>query len=160
MSLPPNYHRMFTIIDEVFSTRNDPNQLQVDETVMQKLGALHEATLGEIADENGPLIWVLLIPTSREVMERFLADEISERQLLDHTQAGETYTCLYLCSVTTLPEKRGQGATKKLCLENIEAIRADFPIEALYVWAFSEAGERLAEALGRETALPVFKKQS
>jgi len=55
----PNYHRMFDLIDEVFSTRNDPNQLLVNEDVIQKLNSIHPATLTELADDNGPLIWVL-----------------------------------------------------------------------------------------------------
>ena len=48
----PNFNRMMSLIDEVFSTRNDPGQLQVDTNVMQKLEAIHPATLSEFADEN------------------------------------------------------------------------------------------------------------
>lgn len=154
----PNFHRMFTIIDEVFATRNDPHQLQVDDAVIQKLVAIHPATLGELANSDGPLIWVLLIPTHKLVMEKFLAGEINERQILEQTYPGELYDCIYLCSVTTLREVRGKGETKKLCLNQINSIRSDHPIEALFVWSFSDEGELLADSLGRSCGVPVFKR--
>jgi len=154
----PNYHKMFIIIEEVFSTRNDPDQLQVDEHVMKKLSMIHPATLGEFADENGPLIWVLLIPTTSRVMNDFLSGKISEKEILAQTNPGEKFDCIYLCSVTTLHEKRGKGETKKLCLRQIEAIRKDYPVKALFVWAFSPEGERLADSLGKSCNLPVYKR--
>ena len=40
-----NFERMMQIIDEVFSTREDPDQLQVNENVIARLQELHPATL-------------------------------------------------------------------------------------------------------------------
>lgn len=160
MNPQPNYQKMFAIIDEVFATRNDPSQLQVDENVMKKLAAIHPATMGEVADEKGPLIWVLLIPTSRQVMNEFINGKISEREILEKTQPGEGYECIYLCSVSTLKEMRGKGETKKLCLNQINAICKDHPVKNLYVWAFSEAGEKLAECLSTETGLELKKRMN
>ncbi|MBK6525577.1 MAG: hypothetical protein IPG07_08500 [Crocinitomicaceae bacterium] len=151
----PNYQRMFQIIDDVFATRQDPDQLQVDEEVIKKLNEIHPACLSELADENGPVIWVLMIPTTEKVMDDFLSGKISERELLDQTRVGEKFTCLYLCSVTTLPEYRQKGETKKICLKAIEKIRVNFPIATLYVWAFTPEGESLAQRIASETKLPL-----
>ena len=60
----PNFNRMLQLIDEVFATRQDPNQLQVTQKEIKKLAKLHPATISELADESGPVIWVLLIPTT------------------------------------------------------------------------------------------------
>ena len=158
MELLPNHYRMFALIDEVFATRTDPDQLQVSETQREKLQAIHPATMGEVADENGPLIWLLLIPTTKPVMEKFLAGTISENQLLEQTNLGEKYDCIYLCSVTTLPEMRGKGETKKLCLKQINAIRKEHDIKTLFVWAFTEGGDSLAESLGKTCNLEVYKR--
>jgi hypothetical protein len=152
----PNYQRMFQIIDDVFATRNDPDQLQVDEEVIQKLNEIHPACLSELADENGPVIWALMIPTTEKVMNDFLSGKISERELLDHTNKGEKFTCLYLCSVTTLPEYRRKGETTKICLNAIEKIRSNFPIAALYVWALTSEGESLAKKLAAKVKLPLM----
>jgi hypothetical protein len=156
MSKPlPNFSRMLSLIDEVFDTRKDPNQLQVNQQVMKKLEKIHLATLSEFADENGPVIWVLVIPTTTTVMNDFLSGKISEKDILAKTKPGEKYTCIYLCSVTTLPEYRGKGKSKKLCLQAINAIRKDNPIEALFVWPFTKEGEKLAASLAKECKLPL-----
>lgn len=156
MSKPlPNFSRMLSLIDEVFDTRKDPNQLQVNQQVMKKLEKIHLATLSEYADENGPVIWVLVIPTTTTVMNDFLSGKISEKDILAKTKLGKKYTCIYLCSATTLPEYRGKGESKKLCLQAINAICKDHPIETLFVWPFTKEGEKLAASLAKECKLPL-----
>jgi len=155
-----NYQRMFELIEEVFSTRNDPDQLQVGDNAIKKLNAIHPATLSEIADENGPLIWALLIPTTTNIMNDFLAGKISENDLLEKTKPGQEYDCIYLCSVTTLPEMRGKGETKKVCLDAIQKIRDTHLIDTLFVWAFTKEGEILADSLSTATGLKLKKMQN
>ncbi|HTA62788.1 MAG TPA: GNAT family N-acetyltransferase [Bacteroidia bacterium] len=144
---------MLSLIDEVFDTRKDPNQLQVDQKVMKKLEKIHPATLSEFADEKGPAVWALVIPTTTTVMNDFLSRKISEKDILTKTKPGEKYTCIYLCSVTTLPEYRGKGESKKLCIQAINAICKDHPIETLFVWPFTKEGEKLAASLAKECKL-------
>jgi len=160
MSHPkPNFERMLALIDEVFATRNDPGQIQVSQKQMKKLQAIHEATLSEYADENGPLIWILLIPVTKQVMTDFLDDKISETQLLEQTKPGEKYDAIYLCSATTLPEMRGKGETKKLCLKAIGSIRKDHRITSLLVWPFTKEGEVLAQSIASECGLELLVKE-
>jgi hypothetical protein len=156
--IKPNFQRMMRIIDETFATRNDPDQLQVTEHQQEKLAAIHRATLTEVADENGPLIWVLIIPTVTSVMNDFLRKKISEKQILELTQVGQTYDCIYLCSVTTLPEIRGRGRTKEAVLDAVGKIRADHPVRTLFTWPFTKEGDRLAEAIAEETGMKLLKR--
>jgi hypothetical protein len=158
MSQLPNFAKMFAVIEETFAMRNDPDQLQVTEKDQKKLQAIHPATLNELADKNGPLIWVLLIPTTKKVMDDFLSGRITERQVLENTEPGQAYDAIYLCSVTTLPEVRGKGESKKLCLKAIEAIRNDHPIQYLFTWPFTEEGRLLARSLGKLVGLPVLER--
>ncbi len=153
MPILPNFQRMMSLIDEVFATRNDPGQLQVDGKVMHKLESIHPATLSEFADVNGPVIWALIIPTTRVVMNDFLVGKISEKEILQNTEPGESYDCIYLCSVTTLPEYRGKGDTKKLCIEAVQSVCNDHSITTLFVWPFTKEGENLAKALASECKL-------
>jgi hypothetical protein len=154
----PNFNRMLQLIDEVFSTRNDPEQIQVNQKQLKKLQAIHPATLSEVADKNGPVIWVLMIPTTKNIMNDFLEGKISEKNLLEKTKAGDVFDCIYLCSATTLPEYRGKGETKKLCIHSIRAIGKDHPVKTLFVWPFTQEGERLAEALAKACGLALLKK--
>ena len=154
----PNNARMIALIDGFFATRNDPDQIQVTPKQLKKIEAIHESTLTELADENGPLIWILVIPTTNEIMNNFLLNKISEKGILDYTVPGEMYDAIYLCSATTLPEARGKGKTKALCLANIEKIKQQHSIENLFVWPFTREGEALAKSIANASSLKLLLK--
>jgi hypothetical protein len=154
----PNFQRMMQIIDETFATRNDPGQIQVTQQQLKKLEKIHPQTLSQIANEKGPLIWILMIPTTKMIMNAFLEGLISEKELLEKTKPGDRYDCIYLCSATTLPEARGKGETKKLCLKAIRSISKDHPVKTLFVWPFTKDGEKLAESVAKEMGLQLLKK--
>jgi hypothetical protein len=153
-----NFERMLQLADDVFAVRNDPSQLDVDQRVLERLRQMHPATLSEHND-NGPVIWILLIPTTNVLMRKFLKNEISEKQLYEQTPIGIKYEALYLCSAMVLPEYRGKGMTKKLTVEAIRNIRKDHNIQTLFVWPFSKEGEGLADAIAWEVMLPILKKE-
>ncbi|MCU0454414.1 MAG: GNAT family N-acetyltransferase [Bacteroidetes bacterium] len=155
---PANVGRMIALAEEVFGMRSDTDQISVDQEVVARLEAIHPATMGEMADENGPIAWMLAIPTSREVMEQFLSKRISERQILERTSSGVEATAIYLCSALVLPEHRGKGYAKRLALDAIRAIRKEHPIETLYVWSFSDEGLALAQKVAREAGLPLRER--
>lgn len=159
MSHPkPNFNRMLQLIDEVFATRNDPDQIQVNQQQLKKLQAIHPSTLTEFANEEGPFIWILIIPTTKSIMNNFLEGRISEKQLLEKTTAGDNYDSIYLCSATTLPEFRGKGETKKLCIKAINAIHETNPITTLFVWPFTKEGEILAKKIAGDCKLQLKVK--
>lgn len=153
-----NYRKMFEVINEVFSLRTDFEQLQVTEPEQKKLAALHSACLSELANDAGPLIWCLVIPTTEATMRKFLAAEISESQLLEQTTKGDTFTAIYLCSVTTLPEVRAQGKSYALCEKAIKAICETYAIRYLYLWPFSTQGLSLASKLSANLNLPLLQR--
>ena len=152
-----NFERMITLADEVFSYRTDPNQLNVDEDVIEQLQKIHPATMSEYDDGNGPAVWILLIPTTTELMNKFLEKTISEKELYELTPLNIKYEALYLCSALVLEEYRKKGIAKKLTIQSIENIINDHPIKSLFVWPFSDAGEILAEKISAYTRLPLKK---
>jgi GNAT superfamily N-acetyltransferase len=153
-----NFDRLVKLAEEVFAVRSDPSQLNVDQDVIGRLLRLHPSTLSEERDAGGPVAWLLLIPTTMTLMNRFLADEINERELFDLTPEDIPYEAIYLCSGLVLEEYRRKGITKKLALEAIAAIRKDHPIRALFSWAFTKEGDRVAEKIAELTGLPLYKK--
>ncbi len=153
-----NFARMMQVIEDTFAMRDDPGQIEVNAQQRRKLEALHASTLSELANEDGPLIWVLLVPTTRALMYAFLDGSISEKELLEQTPVGVAYDCLYLCSVSALPEVRGKGKSKDLCLQAIRAIAANHPIQCLFVWPFSKEGLLLAQGIGKELGMEVLVK--
>jgi len=149
---------MIALVTEFFGTRNDPDQISVNEEERERLEAIHPDTMSEYANEDGPVVWILMIPTTHDTMQRFLNGDISERQLLMETKPGDTFHAIYLCSAYVLPEFRRKGLAKKVAMEAIANMRKDHPIKALYYWPFSEDGKASALALAKELQLPLFEK--
>jgi hypothetical protein len=153
-----NLERLIKLADEVFATKSDPHQLDINPRVMKRLKQIHPATISEYADANGPVCWVLVIPTTLELMNQFLNDEITERELFNLTPVNSSYEALYLCSALTLIEYRRKGIVKQLTIEAITKIRKDYPLKALFVWPFSSEGNLGAETIAQLTNLPLYKR--
>ena len=149
---------MIQLAEEFFATKNDPEQISVTPEVMERLRHIHPASLSEYNDGNGPVAWVLLIPTTHYLMERFVAEEISEQELLDETPLEGKYDAIYLCSALVLPEHRGKGHAKRLMCDAIKVIRKNHPIEHLFYWAFSEQGEKLAASGAEALGIPLHSR--
>jgi len=149
---------MIQLSDEVFSSRTDPDQLNVNENVMEYLHLIHPDTIAEHDDGNGPICWILCIPTTLDLMTQFINQEISERELYELTPLNTKYESIYLCSALLLEEFRGEGIAQHLCVKAIENIKIDHPITALFFWSFSKEGEKLAEKVSGLLGLPLHKR--
>jgi len=154
-----NYERLIQLADEVFAVKSDPSQLDVNAEVLERLIQLHPATVSAFDDGNGPVAWVLLIPTTLELMNRFLGSEISEKELFEQTPLNISYEAIYLCSALVLEEYRRKGITKNMALTAIEKISQKHPIKAAFVWAFSHEGDLAAETIARLAGLPLYKRE-
>ncbi|MFH0989631.1 MAG: GNAT family N-acetyltransferase [bacterium] len=149
---------MIQLADEFFAAKHDPNQISVDETVVAHLQKIHPKTVSEEQDENGPIAWMLIIPTTYELMEQFIEGELSEQELLTKTPLNAKYDALYLCSALVLPEHRSKGLAKRMLSEAISAIKNDHPLRALFYWSFSFEGDRLVKSVAHATNLPLFQR--
>jgi GNAT superfamily N-acetyltransferase len=153
-----NFERLINLAEKVFAVKSDPNQLDVNQDVIEQLKRIHPATVSEYSDKNGPVAWLLLIPTTLDLMKSFLAKEISEKELFELTPLNSSYEALYLCSALVLEEYRRRGVIKQLALKAIEDIRKEHPLKALFVWAFSKEGDIASETISRLTSLPLYKR--
>jgi len=153
-----NFERMLQLADEIFDTKSDPEQLDVNEDVLNRLKQLHPASVSEKANGNGPIAWILLIPTTRALMESFLSNEISEKELFYLTHPSTQFNCIYLCSAMVLSEFRKKGITTELTTAAVNEINKTNKIEALFVWAFSEEGKLSAQKIAAQLNLPLFEK--
>ncbi|MBK9357065.1 MAG: hypothetical protein IPN08_06700 [Bacteroidales bacterium] len=153
-----NYERMIRLVDEVFAVKHDPTQLDVDQEVLERLKKLHAASVSEYDAGNGPVAWLLVIPTTHDLMLRFLEKEISEKELFDLTPENAVYDALYLCSAIVLEEYRQKGIIKQLAFTAIEEIRKDHPLNSVFTWPFTREGELASEAIARMASLPLYKR--
>ena len=149
---------MIQLATEFFDVKNDPSQLSIDETVIERLRLIHPATMGEMTDENGPIAWTIAIPTTESVMNRFLEKQINEAELLALTEYEKKFTEVYLCSALVLPEHRGKGFAKQLFCSSIYAIQKKHSVQSLFSWAFSTEGDGLSQTVAKTLGLPLHKR--
>ena len=153
-----NLMRMIQLAEEFFDAKNDPLQISVDEQTMARLREIHPNTISEIRNEQGPIAWVLVIPTSVEMMRKFIDKTIHEGDLLKETTDSPDYEAVYLCSALVLPEYRGKGLAKQLCTAAIHSIGEKHSIKYLFYWAFSSEGTNLARSVAKEFGLPLLSR--
>ena len=153
-----NFERLIKLADEVFAVKSDPSQLDVNAEVLARLKKIHPATISEHNEGNGPVAWVLLIPTTTELMNEFVEEKITEKELYERTPLRATYDAIYLCSALVLEEYRRKGITRNLALKAIRRIRKKHPLNAAFVWAFSPEGDQAAETIARLAELPLIKR--
>ena len=153
-----NYERLVKLAEDVFDIKDDPDQLDVDQEIIVRLKMIHPATVSEYRDANGPVAWLLVIPTTLDLMNRFLSKEITEKELYEMTPLNTSYEAIYLCSALVLEEYRRKGIIKQMAIKAIERIRKDHPINSLFVWAFSKEGDLAAETISQIVSLPLLKR--
>ncbi|HLP17351.1 MAG TPA: hypothetical protein VK470_13900 [Bacteroidota bacterium] len=153
-----NLVRMIELADESFHMQDDPEQIQVNAHVLERLKKIHPATLAEKSTRNGPVAWTMVIPTSQRLMQLFIGHKITEREMFRRTRVGQIYDAAYLSSALVLPEYRRRGIALRLVVRSLRSIRREHPIRALFFWPFSGAGEKLAEAVASQLRLPLYKR--
>ena len=154
-----NFERLVKLADEVFAVKSDPSQLDVNAEVLERLYKLHPATVSAFDDGNGPVAWVLLIPTTLDLMNRFLEKQISEKELFDLTPIEAKYDAVYLCSALVLEEFRRKGIASQLALTAIDNMREMHQLKAVFVWAFTPEGDSAAETIANLAKLPLYKRE-
>jgi GNAT superfamily N-acetyltransferase len=153
-----NLKRMITLADEFFAARTDPEQISVTPRVMKRLKRIHTSTMTEKRTNKGPVAWMLVLPTTRTLMRKFVDGSISERELLRRTPLHRSYKAIYVCSALVLPEYRGRRIATRLLVNAVRSICRDHPIEHLFCWPFSRRGSLLAKTVARAVSLPLLQR--
>jgi len=153
-----NYQRLIELANSVFETKNDPNQLDVDDTVIARLKAIHPNCISEWMEEEGPVCWILLFPTSNLLRDKFLNHEISEKELFEFTEIEKKFESIYLCSALVLEEYRKKGIAKQLTLTAINNIQKEHTITSLFYWAFTKEGKYTAESIAKGVDLELLER--
>jgi hypothetical protein len=154
-----NYQRLIKLAEDVFSFRSDPEQLDVNPEIMERLRKIHPSTMMEYNDGKGPGAWILVIPTTKTLMEQFINCEINEKQLFNLTPLDVKYDSLYLCSALVLEEYRHKGITTRFVISALKEMQKEHPIKSLFVWPFTEGGDAIARKIAGLTGLPLYERK-
>ena len=150
---------MIQLAEDVFDARHDPDQLDVNEDVIKRFQLIHPASVGEYNEGDGPIAWVLVLPTTIVLMNQFIEGRINEKELFYQTPLHTSYEAIYLCSAMVLDEYRRQGIAKRLTMDAVNSIRKDHEIQCLFYWPFTKEGDLAAKNVAEECALPMFLRK-
>ena len=116
--------------EALFGTANDPDQIPVTDESLHRLRALAPDTVLQLRVDGQLAAWVVAVPTTRDIMERFLAGHCTEADVLTATAPAAIYAACYLCAAVTLPRFRRRGYAGRL----VRALAARLPLAADAVW--------------------------
>lgn len=145
------FEKMNAIAIELFETESDDTQASPTLENCLRVVKKEKYNFILVKDTNDELMgWSVVMPTSLEVMDNFLSEEITERELLEISRIDSKFEALYLFAVIVLPEYRKKGLAKFLFKTQIEYFKEKYNINNIYSWWFSEEGKKLGDSLEKE----------
>ncbi|HXK36697.1 MAG TPA: hypothetical protein VJ553_03900 [Candidatus Paceibacterota bacterium] len=160
MDIDPIIAKEMEIAERIFGTAQDPDQIPINRESLRKLMTLSpESIQHELDDKGDPIAWVVVVPTTRELMEQFLQGKLTERELFDRTEPHAEYDALYLSAAVTVPEHRLRGIARRLFRRAIERI-PHAPDAVLFAWPTTDDGRAMAKALAGRFGIEVRLRQT
>jgi len=134
------------IAEQFFGSQEHPDYIPITRESDQKFERINPNFMVYKLKDGEPISWILVLPTSLDLMNKFIKGDINERQLLDLTKPEEKFEALYLCSAFTVPEYRKQGYV----IEMFKGVVKTIPLKdnfSLFAWPVTKEGRKLTEKL-------------
>lgn len=140
--------------EEFFEMESKPDEMPASEE-NQKFVLEKIPECDNVIRENGKIIgFTFIIPCNKDIMERFLSNKISERELFEEVKLKinyENFDTIYLCSSFIKEEYRGKGLAIQGNVKSIRKIIADRNIKPiLFSWAQTKEGEKSVKRTAKE----------
>ena len=135
--------KTLAIAEQFFGSQEHPDYIPITKESAQKFERLNPNFMVYKLKDGEPISWILVLPTSLNLMNQFIKGDINERQLLDLTQPETKYEALYLCSAFTVPEYRRHGYVLEMFKEAIEKISHTENF-TLFAWPVTQEGKELS----------------
>jgi hypothetical protein len=142
-----------------FETDTDKDQIQPQGAYKDPIWKRNPNALNIIKEGKKFVGYTYLIPTSKELMNRFLKRGITERELRDITiKQNPDVEAIYLCAAYIEPEYRNNGLAKKAAIKSIRAISKGMKNKPyLFFWGYSKEGEKSAKGIANEIKFQLKK---
>jgi hypothetical protein len=155
-----NYQRLLELADQLFNTKSDPEQLDVNEAVINTLHQISPVLVYEHQIDQEAVAWVTLIPSNEALTEAFINGGLTEKTYFEKSVELKQFDTIYLCSAIVLEEFRHQGIVSQQCKKAIELMRQNHPIKQLAAWPFTTEGLECANSIARQVGLPLILKST
>ena len=139
-----------------FNIDNDSTQIMADKKTYNYSCRIGGSTI--MALENGKLLgWCFAFPTNRKLMEQFLNDTISERELFWMTKKNKKYDAVYLCAAYVYSNHRQMGLGTKLINECLKPLLKERV--CIFYEPYTKKGKRLGESALKDYKYEIKVKQ-
>lgn len=155
------FDRRFEDIDriakEFFEIDKDPSQIDADEKTFLYSLEIGGNTLAAL--EGDKMIgWSFAFPTNKILMEQFLSNKITERELFWSTKKDPNYDAIYFCAMYVYPEYRSLSLAIKLIRKCINPLLK----EGICVFydPYSSAGAKIGDFMKNHVNFEIKLKKS
>jgi GNAT superfamily N-acetyltransferase len=153
------------IAEDAFKTQSDQSQMEIgDSTIRWTLAHIPKFwSLILIADEC--VGGAALLPSTKTMMNSFLAGEITESTVMEFAQANiehiHKFDCLYVAGITVRPGLQGRDLGTRALTHAIESAQAVQPnCKTLFTWIYSDSGARLIARLQTKYTIHTFNSKA
>ncbi|MBX4195604.1 GNAT family N-acetyltransferase [Candidatus Parcubacteria bacterium] len=148
MDINEIYRKEMKIAEEIYGSQSDPDQIPITEESLQKLLSLSPDTIPFVLDDKGePISWLVVIPCDNENTDKFLKEEITEREFFNNLKPASHYDALYISSAITVPAHRRKGLAGRLIVETIDLFKHKYGVKRIFAWPWSREGGAAMEKL-------------
>jgi hypothetical protein len=150
-----NIKKMCVIAEEIFGAEEDNTQTKPTVENTLSLIAIEKNNLVCIKDGEEIVAWTVVLPTSKENMDNFLAGKITEKELSIESKKNPLFEALYLMAAITLPTYQRKGLAFDLIKYQIEYFKDKYNIQNFYSLPFSENGMSLMEKISTDLSMVI-----
>lgn len=148
---------MMMEVEKFFHTEVDTTQIPATLEGFRRIEKLHPSAVKCFMDGDDIVSVALTIPTTKELAKKFIAGDITERELLERSEPKERYEALYFHLAFTLRAYRGRKLTEKMFEEAVREIPCEK--DAMYfAWSFSDGGNKVLDALENDLGIIIHRK--
>ena len=148
--------KMNVVAKELFHTEDDNTQASPTMYNSLQIIGKEKHNFISINDNTGqPIAWSVVVPTSFEVMDKFLNKKITEKELLEISSIDNKFEALYLMAVVVQPDYRKKGIAKFLFGTQIKYFKNKYDINHFYSWYLSEEGKKLGLSIEKDMNIKI-----
>ncbi len=147
-----DFEEMTAIGEQIFKTEGDDTQSKASVENCLSISKIDKYCYLSVKDGDINIAWTIVLPTSKENMDKFLNKEITEAELSEYSKVNPCSECLYFMVAVTVPEYRGRGLATFLFEEQIKYFIGKYKINNFFGWIFSEEGKALAQKLKQKVS--------
>jgi ribosomal protein S18 acetylase RimI-like enzyme len=137
------------LAESFFKMEENPDQIPATIENCEWINANIPECDNVIKDDGEIIGYTLIMPCTKDLMEKFLAKEITENEMFEKIKLHVDYNnfdTIYICAMTINPDYRGRGLASEGLIKSIKKIVGARKIKPiLFYWKQTEEGQKVCK---------------